>query len=475
MTRPRCGAISYSFSQDFPMKRLSLIASAILFCPAALAQAPASQTAPPDPHAGHVMTPPGETKPAPESADHGMMDHSGMAGMDHTGMAGDHAMTGAYGAYPMTRESSGTSWQPDDATHGGVHATASDWMLMGHASLDLAYSDQHGPRGDSKGFLAGMFMGSARRNFGGDTLQLRAMLSPDPFMGKRGYPLLLAAGETADGVEPLVDRQHPHDLFMELSASYAKRLSDTDSVFVYGGLPGEPAFGPPAFMHRPAAIANPEAPITHHWLDSTHITFGVLTAGWVHDTWKAEVSRFRGREPDENRFDIETGALDSTAARISWNPNRNLSLQASWADVTSPEQLEPDLDETRYSASALYTRKLGGSGELSLTGAFGRKDRSDGVKLDGWLAEAAWKPNAAWTLFSRAETIETDELGAGHHGPVENVGRIGLGIVRDWRVSAHTTLGLGVQVNRNFVNDTLSPLYGGDPWGSVAFVRLKVG
>ena len=173
------------------------------------------------------------------------------------------------------------------------------------------------------------------------------MLSPDPFMGKRGYPLLLAAGETADGVTPLVDRQHPHDLFMELSATYAWQAGEGSSAFVYAGLPGEPAFGPPAFMHRPAAMMSPEAPITHHWLDSTHISFGVVTAGWVQGRWKLEASQFTGREPDEDRYDIERPRMDSTALRASWNPGDNWSLQASWADVESPEQLEPEVDEER--------------------------------------------------------------------------------------------------------------------------------
>ncbi len=193
-----------------------------------------------------------------------------------------------------------------------------------------------------------MIMGSARRSLAHDaTLNIRAMLSPDPLMGDDGYPLLFAAGESAGGVNPLVDRQHPHDLVMELSASYAGRLGPNSSVFVYAGLPGEPAFGPRAFMHRLSAMDSPEAPISHQWFDSTHITLGVVTAGIVHDSWKVEASRFRGREPDEDRYDIETGDLDSTSARLSWNPTENLSLQGSWADIRSPEAIEPKHNERR--------------------------------------------------------------------------------------------------------------------------------
>lgn len=406
------------------------------------------------------------------------MDHSQhqMAGMSMSDSAMPaHAMSGALGGYTMSREASGTSWRPDAAPHEMAMTTVGDWMLMGHATLDLVYTSQGGPRGDDKAFAGGMFMGTAQRGFDtGDVLQFRGAVSPDPLMGKTGYPLLLAAGETADGVDTLVDRQHPHDLFMELSASYSHQLGNRQSVFIYGGLPGEPAFGPPAFMHRPAAEANPEAPITHHWMDSTHITFGVLTAGCINGDVKIEASRFRGREPDQDRYDIETGELDSTAVRLSWNPSVNWALQASWADVVSPEQLEPDIDVTKWSASALYTQALG-DGSLSLTGAFARKDNSEDVTLDAWLGEAAWKPNADWTLFSRAEAIETDELGLIHHGPVEEVARLTLGVSRDLPINDTVTLVLGASATKNWTSDTLSVLYDGDPTGVIGFVRFKLG
>jgi hypothetical protein len=454
------------------MTRYALIASAILIAPSAMAQVTDHSS-----HEDH--TPPADQKPAEDHSAHGQMDHSQMdhSNMDHGGPAGTggHTMTSAFGSYAATRDASGTSWVPDASKHGGLHAQAGDWMLMGHATIDGVYSWQDGPRGDEKAFAAGMLMGTAQRPVGDSgTLQLRAMLSPDPLMGKRGYPLLLAAGETADGEHTLVDRQHPHDFVMELSASYAHRLSNSDSVFIYAGLPGEPAFGPPAFMHRPAAMVSPEAPITHHWLDSTHITFGVITAGWVHDNFKLEASRFRGREPDQHRYDIETGELDSTSIRLSWNPTQNWALQASWADVVSPEQLEPDVDVTKYSASALYTQKLANNGELAFTAAFARKDNSEDVTLDAWLAEASWSPNADWTIFSRAEAIETDELSLIHHGPVEKVQRINIGVARNFALSENVTLAIGASLTQNWVSDTLSPLYDGDPNGAMGFVRLKI-
>src|SRR5262245_15096410 len=269
-------------------------------------------------------------------------DHSGHATAPHD--HGATTMKGLLGPYPFTRDASGTSWQPDASPHEGVHASIGDWMRMWHALFNGVHDNQGGPRGDQKAFVPGMVMGMAQRQLGDGTLGFRAMLSPDPFMGARGYPLLFAAGETADGRTLLVDRQHPHDLFMELAGSYSYNLSAKSSVYIYGGLPGEPALGPPAFMHRTSGMDNPEAPISHHWLDSTHITFGVVTLGAVFDNWKIEGSAFRGREPDQHRFDIEAPRLDSVSARLTWNPIRELSAQVSWGRIHSPEQLEPEVD-----------------------------------------------------------------------------------------------------------------------------------
>ena len=394
---------------------------------------------------------------------------------DHSTHMRGSASTSPFGPYPMGRDASGTSWQPDVSEHGGIHGETGRWTLMGHVLLNGAYAWSDGPRGDEKGFIGGMIMGAARRDIGQrGTLNLRAMLSPEPFMGANGYPLLFAAGESANGVDPLVDRQHPHDLFMELSASYAHRIGENASVFLYGGLPGAPAFGPPAFMHRTAAMDSPEAPLTHHWFDSTHITFGVVTAGVTLDRWRLEASRFRGREPDEDRYDIETGALDSTAIRLSWNPTDNLALQASWADIESPEALHPDEDEERWSVSGIYTQRMGDHGWWSATVAFSNKERSDGVSLDAWLAEAGWHPNDQWTIFACAEAIETDELG-GDHGPIESVQRLSLGAIRDFRINDTTVFGVGALVQQHFASDALEASYGGDQEGAMAFVRLKIG
>ncbi len=383
-------------------------------------------------------------------------------------------MTGALGPYPMAREASGTAWQPDTSEHGGLHLASGEWSLMAHGELNLVHSWQESPRGDSKTFPAGMLMGMARRPLGDGTVQFKAMVSPDPLMGKRGYPLLLASGETADGVEPLIDRQHPHDFFMELSASISQAIGPKSSAFLYAGLPGEPAFGPPAFMHRQSISASPEAPISHHWLDSTHITFGVVTAGLVHDGFKIEASRFNGREPDQHRWNIETAPLDSTSVRLSWNPTRTLALQGSWAHLEDPEQLEPGVDQKRWSASGIYTKPMA-DGWWSTSLAWGRKTL-EGESFDAFALESSlnWK---GWTLFGRGEVTENNELiesEGEHHGEAFRVGKVSIGLLREFTVAKHLKLGLGGLYAFNFVPSEIEPVYGGDPNGAMAFVRLKL-
>ena len=457
--------------------RVGLLAAASLLV---LAQTVTAQD-----HSHHQMTPaPAATPAQPPPADpHAGHDMPGMAAQTaHESHSDDgHAMpmTSPLGGWPMTRDASGTAWQPDVSEHGGLHGQAGDWSLMGHAMLNLVDDRQNGPRGDSKTFVAGMLMGAARRDLDdGSTLNLRAMVSPDPLMGKAGYPLLLAAGETADGVTPLVDRQHPHDFLMELSASHSRRLTDKDSLYAYVGLPGEPAFGPPAFMHRMSAMDSPEAPITHHWLDSTHIVFGVTTLSWAHDRFKLEASAFKGQEPNQHRWDIDKPRLDSWSARASFNPTPEWALQVSYAEVAAPEQLEPDDDETKLSASAIHTRRLGAEGWWSTSLAFGRKTNDHDESKDAWMLESAVHPNADWTIFARAERIETDELlpGAhGGHGDLFTVSKASVGAIRDWRLSPSTVFGLGALYSVNRVPDALEASYGGDPDGSMVFVRLKIG
>jgi hypothetical protein len=386
--------------------------------------------------------------------------------------AGGMAMHGAFGAYPMNRDSSGTSWQPDLGPAMGEMTMQDDWMLMDRVSLLGVYDYQSGPRGGEMAFPAGMVMGMAQRDLtdailGGGTIGFRAMISPDPFMGRRGYPLLLGSGETANGTTPLLDRQHPHDMMMELAATYSRPLDDRTSAFLYLGYPGEPALGPSAFMHRASAMDDPAAPITHHWLDSTHVTFGVATLGIVRDDWKLEASQFTGREPDQYRFNFDPARMDSTAVRLSYNPDEHWSLQVSWAHLNSPEQLDPQGDERRTTASATYVTDFGEESSLAATLAWGLKSLSNGQKLNGVLAEAELVPADLWTIFSRAEWEENAELVPNQ---ISRVGDLTLGGIRDIRLDDHWKFGLGTLYAFDFAPGHAG--YGSSPHGTMGFVRL---
>ena len=437
------------------MRRVAFAASLALFAAQGAAQE----------HEHHHPAP---TEPAAQD----LPGMEGMEGME--GMSGTNEMRGAFGAYPMTRESSGTSWQPQASPEQGLHASFGEWTTMTHGIANAVYDDQGGPRGDSKTFATSMLMLMAQRPAAGGTFGLRAMVSGDPLMGKRGYPLLLQTGESANG-QPLVDRQHPHDLFMELSASYSHALSERSSLFLYAGLPGEPALGPPAFMHRFSGEDNPEAPISHHWLDSTHVTFGVVTLGYVYDRFKVEGSFFRGREPDENRYDIETGSLDSASLRLSYNPTRDWALQVSRGHLKSPEALHPEDDLDRTTASAIFHHAFGAA-SLQTTLAWGRNAPSHGEATDALLLESALRLSRSHTFFARAERTRKNELFLPGDPRAEerfSVAKLSVGYLYDLPREGRLRVGVGGLVSRYRLPGELESTYG-DPTSFMVFARVKL-
>ena len=439
--------------------------------------APLQAQAMPDMPGMAAATQPAKTPPTRPADDMSQMDPN-MPGMDHEAM-GKMAMHGALGTYAMTREASGTSWQPDSSVMDGLHIMSGPWMIMVHGDATLVYDDQGGPRGGSKTFSQSMLMGMASRPVGDNgTLGLRAMLSLDPLMGKSGYPLLFATGETANGKDELIDRQHPHDLFMELSASYSYDLGSGRNLYLYGGLPGEPALGPPTFMHRLSGMDLPEAPIGHHWFDSTHITYGVVTAGFSDGPWKIEGSAFRGREPDQFRWNLESPKLDSWSVRGFWNPTANLSFQLSTGHIHSPEQLDPTRNEQRTTASFSYNLPLGEGRNWATTIAWARKDERPGPTLTGWLGETSLRFASRHTIFARAEHVEEAELFASGSlaGEVLPISKLSLGYSYDLPVTTGPVrIALGGLTSAYAFPDRIKPEYGHEGIKSfMLFVRMRL-
>ena len=303
------------------------------------------------------------------------------------------------------------------------------------------------------------------------------MVSLDPAMGASGYPLLFATGETADGHTQLVDRQHPHDFVMELAGSWSHDLGGGRALSLYAGLPGEPALGPPTFMHRVSGFDNPEAPIGHHWLDSTHITYGVVTAGFSTRTWRIEASAFKGREPDQHRWDIEAPRLDSWSVRASWNPTADLSLQLSTGHLRSPEQLQPYLDEQRTIVSATYNRPLGPDRNWATTIAWSNKDERPGRAMTGLLAETALTLGRD-EIHARAEREEESELfGDGPlAGRVFTVSKLSLGFQHEVPVARHVFLAIGGLASAYDYPRALMPAYGdAGVKSAMLYARLRFG
>jgi hypothetical protein len=403
------------------------------------------------------------------------MTMDSMPDMPGMNMSGPGMMQGALGSYSMMRDASGTAWQPDSTPMDAWHGTLGDWTTMLHGSLFAVYDHQGGPRGGDKTFSESMFMAMGQHSLGDATLTLRAMVSLDPLMGKSGYPLLLQTGETANGIDPLIDRQHPHDFLMELAGVVSVPVGEKKSLFAYVGYPGEPALGPPTFMHRFSGMDDPAAPVTHHWLDSTHITFGVVTLGFADETWKLEGSLFNGREPDQNRWDFEPLRLDSASVRFSYNPTQNWALQASYGYIHSPEQLEPGVDQHRITASASYNMPFD-NGNWQTTLAWGRNSLEPGPDLNAFLLESA----VSWgrhTVFARAENAQKNELfepPSPLAGKVFSVSTLSVGYVYDIPLAEHLKLGLGAMGSIYDLPATIQPFYGASPNSYMLFTRLKL-
>jgi hypothetical protein len=394
-------------------------------------------------------------------------------------MGGD--MPGLLGP-SMAREASGTAWQPQSTPlpYPMLHWMGDDWMVMAHGWAYGVYDHAGGERGDDKFFSPNMFMVMGRRELGSGVLGLRGMLSLEPAtIGTNGYPLLLQTGETSDGEEHLIDRQHPHDLFMELAGSYAIAVGERDRAFLYLGMPGEPALGPATFMHRFSGQDNPEAPITHHWLDSTHITFGVATLGYViADKVKIEGSLFTGREPDQYRWDFDSPKMDSQSLRVTWNPTMDWSMQASYGHLNSPEQLAPEVDQQRVTASATYNRRFGPGDrdDWQTTVAWGRDMNDPGNELDAFLIESAVVLNHTHTVFSRFENVQKDELfeeGDPLAGSIFRVNKLSVGYIYDFPAKHGVQAGVGALGSVHFLPSELDDAYGNTPTSYMVFARLK--
>lgn len=396
-------------------------------------------------------------------------------------------------ALTPTREASGTAWLPETTPMYGVHRPWRGWDLRLDGTLFAQYLYEPGDRHRTGGPATRQFgginwgMALARRPIGGGRFGVRTMLSAEPWtIDGCGSLNFLATGEVCDN-DTIHDRQQPHDLVMELAADYEHPLRQTWRWQVYAGFAGEPALGPPGYPHRASAMGNPMAPATHHWLDASHITFGLVTLGIHNQRWKAEASAFNGREPDEGRAGVDLGAFDSYAARVSFLPTERLALQVSAGRLyeARTELLEPlPRSTTRATASAIYHRPLGPTGIWATTVVVGLNLSSETVAgglvdqdASAFMAETSLTVSGRHTLFGRAEVfgmpahhLHATEFGA----TVFSMGKLQAGYLRHFRSLKGLVPGVGATAAVSLLPTAFAPRYGGRAApGLGLFVNLR--
>jgi hypothetical protein len=376
---------------------------------------------------------------------------------------------------PSPHEGSGTAWQPNSVPAHEWMLMRGGWMLMAHGEIFIDYNQQGGPRGEGKAESVNWGMLMEEHKLGAGTILFRQMFSAESLTSPHpGFPELFQTGETYHG-EPLVDHQHPHNVFAELSLLYTLPLSKKISWELYGGPSAEPALGPVTYMHRASAAELPLAPLGHHLQDSTHTSFGVITSGFTIDRIKLEASAFNGREPNEQRWSIQLAALDSWSGRASIAPSRNWTAQYSVGRLEHPEALEPG-SQWRQTASAEYSRPLA-RGNWATSLVWGRVHKvATGAHLNSYLLESTLNFMSRDYAFTRMELVDKDELfplAAVH--PAYRIGAYTFGGVRDLVQNHVWQMGLGADVTWYSKPAILDAAYGDHPVSFQIFLRFRPG
>jgi hypothetical protein len=417
-------------------------------------------------------------------------DMQGMRGMDGMQMPGmSMGGSGLMTMHPETflqeivrHSGSGTSAEPDSIPVPMLMKAKGNWTLMFHANAFVLDEQQSSQRGGDKFFSTNWMMGMAQRSAGPGIFTARAMLSLEPAtITGREYPLLFQQGETAFG-KPIADGQHPHNFFMEIAALYDLKLGKNGLLSFYAAPMGDPAIGPIAYPHRASASEDPLATLGHHQEDSTHIAEDVVTVGATYRIVRIEASGFHGREPDENRWNISQGKIDSWSTRLTLQPGKNWSGQYSYSLIASPEALFPNENQERMTASLMYNRPIR-RGDWASSLIWGRtRSLTDNSKFNSYTLESTLRflsDNHAWTRIENAE--RSNELLLGENPlppnfveqPIGRVQAYTIGYDHDFDFIPRLSSALGAQVTVYGAPESLKPIYGSHPAGVAVFIRLR--
>lgn len=380
---------------------------------------------------------------------------------------------------PSAENSSGTEWQPAATSTPMWMKSIETWQVMAHGVVFVDYNQQGGPRGEGKAESVNWLMLMEEHRLGSGNVLFREMFSAESLTSPHpGFPELFQTGETYHG-QPLVDHQHPHNVFAELSLDYTYRLGSLfkEKVFweFYGAAAGEPALGPVAYMHRASASELPLAPLSHHLQDSTHTSFGVINTGLIINRFKIEGSLFNGREPDEKRYTIQFAPLDSWSGRLSVAASKNWTAEYSYGRLEHPEAFEPG-SQRRQTAAVEYVKPFANGALLWATSVvWGRvHNEFDNHNLNGYLLETTANFKLRNYAFSRMELVDKDELFPDNPGlPAFRIGAYTFGGARDLIRRHLWRLALGADFTFYSKPSVLDAAYGQNPLSFQIFLRVR--
>lgn len=421
-----------------------------------------------------------QTSTSHQGHDMSKMNHD-MSDMNHEmpGMGHDMSNLNAAGQYLMTM-SSGTSMNPKSWPMPMLMPRLGSWSMMLMGQAFVVDTQQSGPRGGDKLFAPNWAMVSAVHSLGKGAFMLQTMWSLDPAtITNRSYPLLFQTGETAYG-RPLVDAQHPHDFFMGLGVEYARPLGENTMFQAYYAPVGDPALGPVAFPHRASAFELPQATLGHHWQDSTHIANNVATVAIMHRWMRIEASSFYGTEPNENRWNIDWGSMNSYSARFSVFPTKNWMAQVSAGHLTRPERQEEG-DVNRVTASVHYTRPVGNREAWSSSFIWGLNHKThNDSNTSTYTLETLYPFWGKNYVTGRYENSQKDELfpdehgGHNDHAEIFRIQAFTAGYTRDLGTFANLQTGAGANVSFYAIPNSIQAVYGEHPWGVNVYLRLRL-
>ena len=376
-----------------------------------------------------------------------------------------------------SRTASGTAWIPDADVVPGWHVAAGSWTLMGHGAAFLQYVQTLGTRGNYQLGLANWVMLMAARPAPGGRVRLRFMTTLEPFtLPDGGYPQLLQVAHEYRGA-PATDRQHPHELFAEISAAYDWATTEALGVSVYGAVVGEPALGPVAYNHRPGSAHDPTAPLAHVAQDYTHESLGVVTIGAFGRRARLEASLFNGSHPDEDHanLDLQGGQLDAVSGRLTWAPSTALTASAWWAALPAQTGEHAHEAEQRFGAAVLLAKPRSGRA-WSTTFVYGAvAPEGDEVRHTA-LIESSLDLSPAQAIFGRVEFVQrtAEELALTGSVPERmNLMALSIGSARRlWRSRA-VDAAVGARVTANLIPAALEPFYGSPmPFALLVYLRV---